>query len=59
MYHISLEMEKYAISIYDSLICKFTDLHVFIPHTNSGSLTTPMGIHVEYIKCTQINHHQF
>jgi hypothetical protein len=57
-YHIESEMEWNELSIYDSVTYKFTDIHVFIPHTKSGYLTTPLGLDVDYIKCTQMTHHQ-
>jgi hypothetical protein len=44
MYHISPEMTQHVLTIHDSLTFIFIDLHVQIPRTNLGSLTTPLGI---------------
>jgi hypothetical protein len=44
MYHISPEMTRHVPCIYNSLTCKFIDLHYIIPKKKSSSLTTPLEI---------------
>jgi hypothetical protein len=58
-YHISPEIARQVIPIYECLTCKFIILHVHIPQPNLGPITTPSGLHVYCIKCTQLTHHQY
>jgi hypothetical protein len=44
MYHISLEMKRHVLSIYDSLSFKFTDLYYIIRQKNMGHLSTLLGL---------------
>jgi hypothetical protein len=51
-YHLPLETKRRGLSIYVNVTCNFTILHVLIPRSTLGSITTPSGLHVDFIKCT-------
>jgi hypothetical protein len=43
-FHLSPETKWHVLSIYDSLTCKYNDLHVFIHWLTMGSMTISLGL---------------
>jgi hypothetical protein len=56
VYQLPLETTRQGLSIYECVTCIYIVLHVLIPKTTSGLMTTPLRLRVDFIKCTHHIH---